>query len=91
VNKSTQFIPFYLTYGRKAKLPFDKNTEVKIILNERVKELLTDLTQAKKKIIENIEKSQSNQKKYHNKKIKRKSNLNIRDKVLFYDATKAKQ
>ncbi len=50
-----------------------------------------DLTQAKKKAIENIEKSQSNQKKYHDRKIKRKSDLNIGDKVLLYDAAKAKQ
>ena len=50
-----------------------------------------DLTQAKKKAIENIEKSQSNQKKYHDRKIKRKSNLNIGDKVLLYDTAKAKQ
>jgi len=50
-----------------------------------------DLTQAKKKAIENIEKSQSNQKKYHDRKIKRKSDLNIGDKVLLYDVAKAKQ
>ena len=50
-----------------------------------------DLTQAKKKAIENIEKSQSNQKKYHDRKIKRKSDLNIGDKVLLYDTAKAKQ
>ncbi len=90
INKSTQFTPFYLTYDRKAKLPFDDN-ETEITLNDRVKELSEDLTQAKKKTIENIEKSQSNQKKYHDRKIKRKSNLNIGDKVLLYDAAKAKQ
>src|SRR6266498_4086791 len=74
INKSTQFIPFYLTYGRKAKLPFDDDdNEVEITLNDRVKEMSVDLTQAKKKAIENIEKSQSNQKKYHDRKIKRKS------------------
>ena len=30
-------------------------------------------------------------KKYHDRKIKRKSNLNIGDKVLLYDVAKAKQ
>src|SRR6266540_1414801 len=65
INKSTQFIPFYLTYGRKAKLPFDDDdNETEITLNDRVKEMSVDLTQARKKAIENIEKSQSNQKKY---------------------------
>ena len=60
-------------------------------LNNRVKEMSEDLTQAKKKAIENIKKSQNNQKKYHDRKIKRRSDLNIGDKVLFYDAAKAKQ
>ncbi len=91
MNKSTQFTSFYLTYGRKAKLPFDDNTKVETTLNDKVKKLSTNLMQAKKKVIENIEKSQSNQKKYHDKKIKRKSDLNIKDKVLLYNATKAKQ
>jgi len=59
MNKSIQFTLFYLTYDRKAKLLFDDNTEIEIILNNRVKESLTDLTQAEKKIIENIKKSQS--------------------------------
>ncbi len=45
----------------------------------------------KEKIIKNIKKLQSDQKKYHNKKIKKKSNLNIRDKVLLYNTKKAKQ
>src|SRR6266542_648596 len=92
INKSTQFTLFYLTYGRKAKLPFnDDDNETEITLNDRVKEMSVNLTQAKKKVIENIEKSQSNQKKYHDRKIKRRSDLNIGDKVLLYDAVKAKQ
>ena len=37
VNKSTQFTSFYLTYGRKAKLPFNENTEVKITLNKELR------------------------------------------------------
>ena len=45
INKSTQLTPFYLTYGRKAKLPFDNNdNETEITLNDRVKELSVDLT-----------------------------------------------
>ncbi len=76
----------------KQKLSFDDDdNETEITLNDRVKELTVDLIQAKKKAIENIEKSQSNQKKYHDRKIKRKSNLNIGDKVLLYDAAKVKQ
>src|SRR6266498_1161570 len=32
INKSTQFIPFYLTYGREAILPFDKDNKTVITL-----------------------------------------------------------
>src|SRR6266508_4936895 len=91
INKSTQFTLFYLTYGREAILLFDEDNKTETTLEERVEELSTKFTQTKKKALENIEKSQSNQKKYHDKKIKRKSNLNIGDKVLLYDAAKAKQ
>src|SRR6266542_3424827 len=91
VNKSTQFTLFYLTYEREVILPFDEDNKTEITLEERVEEILTKFTQTKKKILENIEKSQSNQKKYHDRKIKKKSNLNIGDKVLLYDAAKAKQ
>src|SRR6266498_3992405 len=91
INKSIQFIPFHLTYGREAILPFDEDNKAEITLEERVEEISTKITQIKKKALENIEKSQSNQKRYHNRKIKRKSNLNIGDKVLLYDAAKAKQ
>ena len=49
INKSTQFTSFYLTYDRKAKLPFDDDNETEIILNDRVKEMSIDLTQVKKK------------------------------------------
>src|SRR6266542_2414647 len=91
INKSTQFTSFYLIYGQEAILPFDEDNKIKITLGERVDELSTKFTQIKKKALKNIEKSQSNQKKYHDRKIKRKSNLNIEDKVLLYDAAKAKQ
>ncbi len=59
VNKSIQFIPFYLTYGQKAILPFDNNTKVEISLMDRVKEISVELIQVKEKTIENIEKSQN--------------------------------
>src|SRR6266540_590679 len=91
INKSTQFTLFHLTYGQEAILPFDEDNETEIIPEERVEEISTKFTQIKKKALENIEKSQSNQKKYHDRKIKRKLNLNIGDKVLLYDAAKAKQ
>ncbi len=91
INKSTQFTLFHLTYGREAILSFDEDNKTEITPEERVEEISTKFTQIKKKALENVEKSQSNQKKYHDRKIKRKSNLNIGDKVLLYDVVKAKQ
>src|SRR6266498_5192553 len=76
INKSMQFTPFYLTYGREDILPFDKDNKTEITLQERIEGISIKYIQVKKKAIENIEKSQSNQKKYHDRKIKRKSNLN---------------
>jgi len=35
VNKSTQFIPFHLIYGREAILPFDEDNKMKTTLEER--------------------------------------------------------
>src|SRR6266540_2252052 len=60
INKSTQFTPFYLTYGREAILPFDEDKKTEITLGERVEEISTKYIQTKKKALENIEKSQSN-------------------------------
>src|SRR6266540_1484576 len=60
INKSTQFTPFYLTYGREAILQFDEDKKTEITLGERVEEISTKYIQTKKKALENIEKSQSN-------------------------------
>src|SRR6266498_1593018 len=91
INRSEEHTSFYLTYGREAILSFDEDNKTEVIPEERVEEISTKFTQIKKKALENIKKSQSYQKKYHDRKIKRKSNLNIKDKVLLYDAAKVKQ
>ncbi len=44
INKSMQFILFYLTYGWKAILPFDEDNKTEIIPEERVEEILTKFT-----------------------------------------------
>ncbi len=52
INKSTQFIPFHLTYGQEAILPFDEENKTEIIPEERVEEITTKFTQTKKKALE---------------------------------------
>src|ERR1700761_8460306 len=53
-------------------------------------ELMEELPSMRNKAEENIEKSQENQKKYHDQR-KLKKGFNIGDKVLYYDAAKEKQ
>jgi len=87
---STKIEPFYLTYGRKARLPTDDNdTPVTII--EHINHLINELPVVRSKAKLKIEKSQQHQKEYHDKKGKRKQEFQIGNKVLYYDAAKEKQ
>lgn len=90
IQKSTKMKPFYLLYGREAKLPVDKDIN-RITLGERVKELMHDLTESWNRAKENIKGSQEKQKEYYDKHGKRKQEFNVGDKVLLYDAAKEKQ
>src|SRR5215469_16625223 len=76
-------------YGREERLTMDQEQE--ILMNDRIKELLEKLPEARNKTRIEIEKSQAKQKKYHDDKIKIKENYKIGDKVLYYNAAKEKQ
>jgi hypothetical protein len=86
-QESTKLKPFYLTYGREAQMPTDNNN----IPEERIHQLIEKLPRARNQAHEEIIKSQTRQKKYHDKKNKRKELFQIGDKVLLYDAAKEKQ
>ena len=88
-NDSTKMEPGYLMYGRKMKTLLNLE-EKAITVKERVIRLIEELPSIRNKAKENIEKSQENQKKYHDQK-KLKKGFNIGDKVLYYDAAKEKQ
>ena len=89
VQGSTKVEPFYLTYGRKPTLPMDKE-EKKISLIERIQEIVERIPKIRHQAKEEIKKSQTKQKKYHDRKYKTKESYEIGDKILYYIAAKEK-
>lgn len=87
-QESSKLKPFYVVYGREVKTIFnqesvpEKENWIQYLVDERSKIL--------EQVRENVKKSQENQKKYHDKKIKTKT-FTIGEKVLYYKAAKEKQ
>ncbi|GBC30564.2 putative integrase core domain protein [Rhizophagus irregularis DAOM 181602=DAOM 197198] len=89
-HKSSNMQPFYVTYGREARIPLDKD-ENKMTMMERVKTLIEDLLKIRFKVKENLMKAQVKQKGYHDEKYKIKEEFEIGEKVLLYEAWREKQ
>jgi hypothetical protein len=87
-HSTTKIAPFYLLYGRSAKLPTDDplNEQPHGNVNTRIKELIDDLPVIRSKAKLQIVNSQQKQKNQHDKKIKMRPQLQIGDKVLYYNA-----
>ena len=84
-QKSTKIEPFYLTYGRKPKLPIDQEERQEITIAERIQTLIEELPRERGKAKERIKESQEKQKKYHDQKIKEEIKFEIGDNVLYFN------
>jgi hypothetical protein len=91
IQSSTKITPFYTVYGRKCRLPISEEIIKEITMEGRLQYLIDKLPEERNQIKENIMESQRKQKDYHDRKYKRKTDFEIGDKVLLYDAAKEKQ
>ncbi len=90
-QSSTKIEPFYLTYGRKARIPIDEEQK-ETTIEERIEYLIDELPKIRENARIENSKSQEKQKKYHDNKIRRRQDkFEIGEKVLYYNAAKEKQ
>jgi hypothetical protein len=90
---TTKITPFYLTYGREAKLPiyFQETPEKDFTILDCIVQLIDNLPFIREQTRKQIQKVQQKQKEYHDQQIDHVTNFNIGDKVLMYNAAKEKQ
>src|SRR5947199_5571569 len=93
-HNTTRKTPFFIVYGREAILPiediklgedFGKSAIMKRLYD------LVELTEERSQALENIRKSQDQQKRRHNERIKEETQFGIGTKVLLKDAAREKQ
>lgn len=88
---TTKIEPFYLVYGRPAKMPITEGVEIaEENLLTRLFHLVDELPENREKVKRQIKLEQQKQKDYHDRKIKVIIQYEIGDKVLMYLAIKDK-
>lgn len=93
-QSTTKIEPFYLVYGRQAKLPISIEQPEEMENNDifdRIQDLIDVLPQTRENAKVQIKKVQQKQKNYHDQQPIRKEQFQIGDKVLMYNAAKDKQ
>jgi transposase InsO family protein len=90
-HDTTEIEPFYLEYGRKARLPINDEEYEEKSIKERIIGLIEELPIIRNKAKMKSRINQGKREEYFNKKIKKEHNFEIGDKVLYYNAAKEKQ
>jgi len=90
-HSTTKITPFFLTYGREARLPVDDLSDDFGTIQNRLIDLLDDLPVLRGMVKEKITSSQMIQKQYHDQHVRDEINFEIGDKVLYYKASMERQ
>jgi hypothetical protein len=92
IQSTTKITPFYLVYGREAKLPIDNLDDIlEDNILERLFYLVNKLPYVREQAKQQVQKMQEKQKARYDAKIKKIESYQIGDKVLMYRAEKEKQ
>ena len=87
-HATTKIEPFFLVYGRDAKLPVDPlEVESLQVENDRLLTIIDDLPRIRKQVKFKISQAQTKQKDRHDKEIRSHQIFQVGDQVLYFNVT----